>query len=148
MKFLGLDYGAKRIGVAVSNPEGTIAFPRGTVENDGAVMEAISSLIANENIEYVVIGDTRTISGAENPVTSDAETFAAGLKDAFDLPVELVFEGWSSIEASRYAPEGKEHDDGAAAAIILQRYLDIETGRVPGSTISNDLGETGSADAE
>jgi putative holliday junction resolvase len=128
MKHLGIDYGAKRIGLAVSDSSGTIAFPRGTIENDSAVMEAIASLIANEQIERIVVGDARSIGGAENAITSDVETFAAALKET-GLPVELVFEGWSSIEANRYAPDDR-HDDSAAAAIILQRYLDIKTGSV------------------
>jgi putative Holliday junction resolvase len=130
MKYLGIDYGAKRVGVAVSDNAGKIAFPRGTIENDATLSEAIGSLIANETIEAIVIGDTRAINGESNDVTSNAETFARALKNDTGLPVQMVFEGWSSIEASRYAPQRSGHDDSAAAAIILQRYLDIQTGTV------------------
>jgi putative holliday junction resolvase len=124
-KYLGIDYGAKRIGVAVSDNEGAIAFPRATIKNDVRLMESIKRLIAKENIGSIVIGDTRSFSNLENHVTKDAEGFVRRLKKETSLPVESVWEAGSSIEASRYAPEDAGHSDGAAAAIILQRFFDM-----------------------
>lgn len=125
MKYLGVDYGRKRIGVAVSNDEGTIAFPRRVFENSGTVMRLLAELAAQERVEHIVVGDTRTAAGAENAITEHAEEFARALSNTCTLPYTLAMEAWSSIEASRHAPEGKGHDDAAAAAIILQRFLDM-----------------------
>lgn len=124
MKYLGIDYGAKRVGVAVSDAPGTIAFPRATLSNDAQLFSQLEELVKNEKIGTVVVGDTRSHGGKDNPVTPGAEAFVAALQKTLAIPVERVWEMWSSIEASRYAPEGKEHNDASAAAIILQRFLD------------------------
>lgn len=124
MRYLGVDYGAKRVGVAVSDDAGTIAFPRTTLPNDDKLLSQLSALINSEKIGGIVVGDTRSHGGKDNPVTAGAEAFVAALQAAAGLPVERVWEMWSSIEASRYAPEGRGHDDASAAAVILQRFLD------------------------
>lgn len=129
MRYLGIDYGEKRVGIAVSDDGGTIAFPRTTLMNDAMLLEQIVSLIETEKIGMLVVGDTRAFSGLANPVTRETEAFIERLRDETNLPVEGAWEAGSSIEASRYAPEGAPHDDAAAAAIILQRYLDMHPGR-------------------
>jgi len=129
MKYLGVDYGSKRVGFSVSDSEGRIAFPRGTVPNDAFLMPTIMKLISEEKITAVVVGDTRALNGGENPVTKEAEDFIGKLAKASGLPVLPAFEGWSSIEASRYAPEGAAKSDAAAAAVILQRFLDMNASR-------------------
>jgi putative holliday junction resolvase len=128
-KYLGIDYGAKRIGIAVSNSEGTIAFPRTTIANDGKLSVSLARLIADEVIDAIVVGDTRSFSNLENPVTKEAESFVARLQRETNIPVHSVSEMGSSIEASRYAPKNSERSDEAAAAIILQRYIDMQTKR-------------------
>lgn|SRR3989344_6934024 len=124
-KYLGIDYGAKRIGIAVSNDEGTIAFPRATIQNDAHTIESLMNLIEEAKIQAIVIGDTRSFSHRENPVTKEAESFIVRLKKETNLPVEGASEAGTSIEASRYAPDDVGHSDGAAAAIILQRFFDM-----------------------
>lgn len=124
-----MDYGSKRVGTAVSNIEGTIAFPRSTFVNDGELLARIAALVEAEKIERVIVGDTRSHGGRENPVTKEAEKFMEELARETGLPVSRAFEVFSSIEASRYAPETNQHDDSAAAAIILQRFLDMNASR-------------------
>lgn len=131
MKFMGIDYGTKRIGIAVSNEEGTIAFPRATIANDAHTLESLMNLIEEAKIQAIVIGDTRSFSHLQNPVTKEAESFIARLKKKTNLPVESVFEAGSSIEASRYAPENTGHSDEAAAAVILQRCIDTRNNQQP-----------------
>jgi putative Holliday junction resolvase len=128
MKYLGIDYGAKRVGLAVSNTEGTIAFPRTTLGNGPDVLEDLACIIRKEGIEKIVMGDTRSYGGAENLVTKDAEAFADALAATAGIAVKKFFEVATSVEARAYVPEG--HDDAAAAAVILQRYLDMKGGRV------------------
>lgn len=126
MKYLGIDYGAKRIGIAVSDSLGTIAFPRATLTNDAVALSALKKIIEDEKIEAIVVGDTRSFSGFENPVTKEAEAFAARLKAETSLSVSAAWEAGSSIEASRYSEDDSVHDDSSAAAIILQRYLEMK----------------------
>jgi putative Holliday junction resolvase len=129
MKFLGIDYGGKRIGLAVSNDAGTIAFPRETIANMQGVVGSIQKIIAEEKIGFVVVGDTKSYSGIPNPITLQVKDFVDDLKKVLDVPIASSWEAGSSIEANRYAPDDR-HDDSAAAAVILQRYLDIKNGRV------------------
>ena len=123
MRYLGIDYGAKRIGLAVSDEAGGFAFPKATIPNDANALAYIMQLAEDEGIAAFVLGDTRTASGAENPVTYEADRFAERLEEQISIPMHRAWEAWSSVEAGRFAPDGK-HDDSAAAAIILQRFLD------------------------
>ncbi len=129
MKYLGIDYGAKRIGIAVSDADGKIAFPRDTIANMPGTIKSIKALVEAENIGFVVIGDARSYGGIPNPITLRAKDFAEKLKEELDVPIASVWEAGSSIEANRYDPD-HEHNDAAAAAIILQRYLDMSAKRV------------------
>ena len=124
-KYLGVDYGAKRVGVAVSNDKGTIAFPREVIPNDKKLISHIVGIIESEKIGMVVMGDPRSTNSKDNPVTSEAERFARELGARVKIPIKYAFEMWSSMEASRYSKKGSEHDDSAAASIILQRFLDM-----------------------
>ncbi|MBI5645212.1 Holliday junction resolvase RuvX [Candidatus Kaiserbacteria bacterium] len=130
MRYLGIDYGSKRVGIALSNSEGTIAFPRETIAFDANLITNLARTTKKEKVDAIVVGDTRTFSGYENPITKEAKSFATQLQVATALPVHLVWESGSSIEAGRYAPEGAGHDDAVAAAIILQRFIDMKVNRV------------------
>ena len=129
MKYLGIDFGTKRVGTAISDAAGTIAFPRTVFPNDGKLFSALKKMIEDEKVEAIVVGDTRSHGGGDNPVTAEAETFVSKLEAETKLPIERVWEIWSSIEASRYAEKGNEHNDASAAAIILQRFLDTRGAR-------------------
>lgn len=129
MRYLGIDFGAKRIGLALSDEGGQFAFPHETIPNDATSIDRIQKIAHKEGVGILVIGDTRTVHGAENPITEAAEVFANTVSAHLGIPCERMWEAWSSIEASRYAPKGSEHSDSAAAAIILQRYIDTKTGR-------------------
>ena len=126
MKYLGIDYGSKRVGTAISNAEGTIAFPRATLPNTATLVKDLTALAQQENVEQIIVGDTRSHGGGENPVTAEAHAFMQQLAEGSGRTVTPVFEVFSSIEASRYAPGTRQHDDSAAAAVILQRFLDMK----------------------
>lgn len=130
MRYIGIDFGRSRIGIAVSDEAGTIAFPRIVISNDANAIEAITRIVKDEKAGAIVVGDARTFSGGENKVTAEADAFADALAAASAVPLHRALEAWSSMEAARYAPNGKKHDDAAAAAIILQRFLDMKAGRV------------------
>lgn len=130
VKYLGIDYGSKRVGIALSDEAGGIAFPRGELSNDDRLLQKLNKTIEEERVVQVVVGDTRASGGLENRVTKKAEAFIKELAKISGKIVVPASELWTSVEVSRYAPPGREHDNAAAAAFILQRYLDMHPNRV------------------
>lgn len=126
MRYIGIDYGAKRIGIALSDPSAQFAFPHETIPNDRTALDRIRQIIKREEVGAIVAGDARASNGEANLVTKDAETFIESLKAHLRLPVHVVSEAWSSVEARRFAPQDAGHNDASAAAIILQRFLDTQ----------------------
>lgn len=123
MRILGLDYGTKRIGIALSDEGRGFAFPHSTIPNDSSAIDRIAIICKKEGVKEIAMGDTRAANEQANVITEAAEVFAQSLRAHSGMDVRLVREAWSSSEAARFAPSGA-HDDAAAAAIILQRYLD------------------------
>ncbi len=133
MKYLGIDYGSKRIGLAVSDETGSLAFPLTTIKTGpNALGDIIEHLNRNE-IESIVIGESRDLNGEPNPIMEDIEQFKKDLEGLAMLPVTYHAEFFTSAQAARqFAPEAKsrkampsqEKLDSAAAALILQGYLD------------------------
>lgn len=136
---VGLDVGERRIGVAVSDLTGTLARPLGVVRTSGldgdAVARAsdkIARLAAEEDgVGVIVVGLPRHLDGRASEMTPRVEAFAARLGDRTALPVHLQDERLTSHEAeSRLARREKDwrvrkqQIDAAAAAIILQDFLD------------------------
>lgn len=118
MRFLGIDYGKKRIGIALSDPGGLIAFPHGTVKT----LKDIVALVKKEEPEAIVIGLPVPFGGRPSEQTREVRTFAARLREAVQLPIAFENEVLTTKIARRHAEPGKT--DAAAAAIILQAYLD------------------------
>lgn len=125
MRYLGIDYGSRNLGLALSDPLGSFAFPLEVMPNDSHVLENIAHVIEEKKVGAVVIGDTRSDGGVANTLTERCERFAKLIESRAKIPVHLTREAWSSFEAARFAPDQKKRDD-AAAAIILQRYLDAK----------------------
>ena len=139
MRFVGLDIGEKRIGVAVSDVSGTLARPLGVLRPSGLDVDAldvvsteIARLVAEEDgLGEIVIGLPRRLDGSPTDMTPRVEQFARQLRAKTSLPVTLQDERLSSREAeSRLALRDKDWRsrkaklDAAAAAVILQDYLD------------------------
>lgn len=131
--------GERRIGLAVSDATGTLARPVGVVTITALDAKAASAVLAavahhvesDEVIEQVVMGLPRRLDGSPSPFTSRVESFAAVLQKTSGYPVHLQDERLTSREAeSRLALREKDWRarkarlDAAAAAIILQEYLD------------------------
>ncbi|MEJ3654843.1 Holliday junction resolvase RuvX [Actinomycetes bacterium KLBMP 9759] len=132
---LGIDVGAVRIGVALSDPGGVLATPLVTVprapEGDGADLRAIAALVAEHEVVGIVVGLPRSLSGAEGRAAVIAREFAAELAAAVPVPVELSDERLTTVVATRQLRErgvkGRKQRavvDQAAAVAILQGWLD------------------------
>lgn len=124
MKYLGIDYGDKRVGLAWSDSEGKIAFPRKTLANVGnRVCAEIKKIAKKENISEIVLGLPVTFGGQDSEQTKKVRQFAKKLQGALTLKIEFENEILSSRIARRSAG-AKKNVDESAAAIILQSYLD------------------------
>jgi len=136
VRILGIDLGSKRIGLAVSDEQGVIAFPAGVLESRGRKrnLSALRALIVERSIEQAVVGLPLHLDGRRGPEAEEATRFAADLARTANIPVEMLDERWTSMEAERLleqAPRrGKQNRrsegkvDEMAASIILRTYLD------------------------
>jgi putative Holliday junction resolvase len=132
-RFLGVDYGTRRIGLAVSDPEARIAFPEGTLERRGERrdVEAICKLVAERGVVGIVVGLPLHMDGRRGPEAEAAEAFAGVLARATGLPVELLDERWTTVEAERALQEsgrkGRKRRavvDAVAATLLLRSWLE------------------------
>ena len=139
-RFLGIDYGTKRIGIAISDEEGTLAFPKEIVLNDLNSFKKIKEIIKTENISEIVIGESVDFSGKLNALSARIEVFILELQEKFNLPIHKQKEFLTSVEARKGEKTKKSMNqsqvhskikqiksgriDAVAAALILQRYLD------------------------
>jgi len=124
MKYLGIDFGGKRVGVAVSDENGKMAFPHSVVKNDEKLLAEIEKIIEKEKIGGVVIGESRNFKGEPNKIMAEIEKFKRTLEEKIKLPVYFEPEFMTSAQAERGLGKNEMHD-ASAAAIILQSYLDI-----------------------
>lgn len=122
-RFLGIDFGTKRIGLAVSDETGRLAFPKSILENNENIFGKMGDLIRKEKINGIVIGESENFKGEPNKVAEEIKNFVVELRGRFDLPVDTQKEFLTSVEARRYSNPGQKVD-ASAAALILQRYLD------------------------
>ena len=141
-RIAGLDVGERRIGVAVSDATGTLARPVGVVQTTGLEKDALDRAAAEiarlaqeeDGLAALVIGLPRRLDGSANDMTPRVQAFAKTLGVRTSLPVILQDERLTSVEAeSRLAMRDKDWRsrkarlDAAAAAIILQDYLDSQS---------------------
>lgn len=122
MRYIGLDFGTKRIGVAVSDAEGSMAFARTILDASSDIPSALKAIIAEEPTAGIVVGVPLGFSGQESEMATAARAFAASL-ESLGLPVILENEILTS-SASRTLRPDAEHIDAGAAALMLQGFLD------------------------
>lgn len=141
MRLLGLDYGEKYVGVAVSDPSGIMASPLESVyrkeENKLRKTYArIEEIVREYGVEKIIVGLPKNMNNTEGDSAVHCREFAANVERRTGLPVVLWDERLSSISANRVLMETgvrrenrKEVIDKIAASIILQNYLDFEANR-------------------
>ncbi len=127
MRFLGIDYGSKRVGLALSDESGAFAFPEKVIDNTGDIATPILALIAEKEVGEIVIGESLDLKGKENEIMDAIRGFKLKLETASGLPVHFENEVLTSAQARRQHGEedaAKGPVDASAAALILQGYLD------------------------
>jgi len=136
MRVIGLDLGERRVGVAVSDPGGTIASPVGEFKPRGRaqIVETVRRLVAEHGAGRVVVGLPLLEGGLRGEQARRAEGVAEVLRNALEVPVETWDERYSTAEADRLLREAgwprrrrRTGRDRAAATVILQSYLDAHS---------------------
>ena len=149
MRTLGLDLGARRIGLALSDPDTGLALPSGILQSQGRKrdLEALCEMIRERHVERVVVGLPVHMNGSLGPEARNAQDFARDLSEAAGVPVDTLDERWTSREVERFvglgerrgkpargrgksrAPgkQSKRHLDDLAATVILRTYLERES---------------------
>jgi putative holliday junction resolvase len=137
-RVLGIDLGSRRIGVAVSDGLGLTAQPRTTLARHGGQrdLDAIANEIKATEADRIVLGLPLDCQGQEGPAAQRARAFAEKLRVALALPVDLIDESFSTVEAEEVLlaadvsrARRKQVVDKLAAAVILQRWLDTQPQR-------------------
>ena len=136
-RVLGLDFGVRRIGVAVSDELGLTAQPVLTLlrKNAKQDLKSLGRLVRKFGCSAIVLGHPLHLSGDISPLAIKTQAFAESLREAFSLPVHLWDERLSSAEAHRHLhaagralPGHREVVDQVAAMLILQSFLDAQRG--------------------
>ncbi len=137
---MGIDFGTKRIGVAVSDESCALAFPKEIILNNTDTFDVIGKIIKEANVSEIVVGESVDFSGKLNALSARIEVFILELEEKFHLPIHKQKEFLTSLEARKAGQSKKSlspsqaHSkvkqiksgriDASAAALILQRYLD------------------------
>jgi putative Holliday junction resolvase len=139
-KYLGIDYGLKRVGIAVSDESLTISFPRDYLPNDSKLINTLTELVKYEGIGKIIIGMPVTMSGERSEQTEVTSQFSSKLKryleqNEISAEIDFIDERLTSrmagAEIIRTVPRrSKRREKGLvdemSAQIILQNYLDRE----------------------
>ena len=133
VRILALDPGTRRIGVAVSDETKTIAQPLEWIpaEPFADFLTRLKQILAEKEVDLVLIGLPRNMNGTYGPAAQKAEAFAAALKAAITIPIEMRDERLTTLQANKMMIQGnvrrekrKDKVDQMAAALLLQSYLD------------------------
>ena len=132
MTVLALDVGDRRIGLAISDPTGMLASPLGVVERGPSDLDDVLRVALDNDATEIVVGLPLTLAGESRQQAGKVRSFVQELRSKTDLPVTMVDERLSTVQAQRMLRESgtgrRNRDrgrlDSAAAAVILQAYLD------------------------
>ena len=140
MRTLGIDFGEKRIGLAISDPLGILATPIETLDSSemDLVIPKLAGTISDHTVTKIVVGIPWTLSGKSGPQTKKTFEFISLISDTFEIPIKQIDERFTSLQAEKKLrlvdkrsrkkqkkiPKGLI--DSVSAAIILQTYLDTK----------------------
>lgn len=132
-RVLGIDYGSKRIGVAVSDPLNIIAQSIGVVPNNDEIFEKLMQFVAEYEVFLIIVGMPYSLGGEKGAKAKEVENFVEKLKQKVNVEVTTIDERFTSVVAqrsmlmmgtSKKQRRQKGKVDEMASALILQSYLD------------------------
>jgi putative Holliday junction resolvase len=139
VRVLALDYGTRRIGIAVSDPDQRIATPEAPLVRRGLEKDlaALEELIEAREIGHLVVGQPLHMSGRVGPEAEAAQAFGERLASRTGLPLDLFDERWTTLEARRALRESgrrgarqRQVVDSVAAALLLRAFLERKRARM------------------
>lgn len=133
MRILALDWGTVRIGAAISDPDGKMAFPLDKFINAATAFDEIKSIVTDKEVGQILVGIPKSLSGENTTSTESALKFVDQLKVEIGIEVETIDERLSSIGAHKALTlqglnqkQQREEVDNIAAAQMLQSHLDTK----------------------
>jgi putative Holliday junction resolvase len=136
MRILAIDYGSARIGLALSDPTGTLARPLPFVavtKGDAKLAREIVEIAKKNDVHLFILGLPRNMDGTSGEAATKVQAFAAILREATPLPLKLIDERLSTVQASRQLQESGKNTrkqrsqiDSEAACVLLQGHLDSQ----------------------
>ena len=122
MKRMGIDFGTKKVGIALTDDAGVMAFPHAVWPNDAELRARIEELAIERGVEEIVIGHSLDNQGNPNPVHKAVEALITELTLSLGLPIHLEPEQYSTQQAKQIQGQ-TDQTDAAAAALILDSYI-------------------------
>lgn len=122
MRYMGIDYGSKRVGVALSDATGSMAFPKVVLKNDEQLLAELADIVESYQVGGIVIGHSLDKQSAPNAIQAEIETFITDLTLEFGLPIHLEPEQFTTQQALRIQGRNSQ-TDASAAALILDGFL-------------------------
>lgn len=125
MRILGVDFGGRRTGLALSDPIGVTCSPLGTIEekDEDRLVDKIVATVQEQDVSEIVVGLPRPLAGGVNAQSEAAAAFAARLQKATTIPVRMWDERFTSKLAAG-SRTSRASQDAVAACYMLQSYLD------------------------
>ena len=127
MRYLAIDFGTKRTGLAICDPTETIASPLAVIEGQKNLLDKITEVIEAENVQAIVLGLPLNMDGSKGPQVKIVFDFADRLRERFDIPIHFQDERLSTFSAEKKLifaeftrKKKKKHLDAVAAAQILE----------------------------
>lgn len=131
MKYLGLDYGQARVGMALADDETKVAVAKGILEGftQNKLIEKIKAIVNLEKIDRVIVGLPLNMSGEATAMTEEVKLFVEKLRGHLTVPVQAVDERLTSQMADNLLKDvkGEKKQDQVAAQIILQNFIDQQS---------------------
>lgn len=136
MRYLGIDFGSSRIGIAISDELGMLAHPLETVPNDASFLSRLRKIVLEKGVSRMVVGIPRNMDGSYGPAAEKAKLFLSELKSQFkELQLIAWDERLTTMEAQRLlhaagrdVKKSRPVIDQVAAQVLLQSYLDSVAG--------------------
>jgi putative Holliday junction resolvase len=122
MQRMGIDFGSKKIGIALTDESGVMAFPHSVIPNDALFFKTIESLVEERQVKEIIVGHSLDLDGKPNVIHSAVEEFITDVTLSLGIPVHLEPEQYTTQEAARITGKNSQ-TDAAAASIILESYL-------------------------
>ena len=122
MRFLGIDYGSKRVGLALSDEAGIMAFPLKVIPNTPNLLKELETIIADKKVAEIVIGHSLDKNSQPNKIQAAIEDLITDLTLATGLPINLEPEQFST-QAALQIQGRNEMTDASAATLILDSFI-------------------------